>query len=497
MKIISNGRRNKRMENDDMNPKNFGKNSFADLENADNHPSKDIKSSLGTEFKNKKIIVCITASVACYKSIDLIRLLMRHGAEVFVVISKAVEKFITRDYYLWASGNKVISELSGELEHVRLADYFKSDLIIVYPSTANTIGKFAQGIDDTPVTSVLSIALGSGIPIIIAPAMHEAMYNNKIIIDNIKNLEKLNVKFIKPTLEEGKAKIASPEEVLYNSIDILETENQNNFIDKENDKNDKVLTDFIKQSVDTVLHIKSKDLNNFFKNKKILISLGSTVEYIDPIRVVSNTSSGKMGLSLVRSALSMGFQVTAIKGLTSVELDPTKLGDTSNLIIHEALTSDQMSKVVLKEISASKYDVVILAAAVSDFKPITCFNNKISSDSKILNLTLIPTDKIIDKIKKFCDSTFLVAFKADYDVNEKVLLQKSYKKLVKSNANLVVANDVGMINAFIGSDQNKISIVDKHKNYYTFPIQPKDLVADNIFRVVYLTLNKNMNIKPS
>ena len=143
------------------------------------HPSKDIKSTLGTELIDKKIVICVTASVACYKTIDLVRLLMRHGAEVFIVMSKTVEKFISKDYFVWASGNKVISALSGNLEHIVLADYGKSDLVIVYPATANTIGKFANGIDDTPPTSVLSVALGSKIPIIIAPAMHQSMYENE------------------------------------------------------------------------------------------------------------------------------------------------------------------------------------------------------------------------------------------------------------------------------------------------------------------------------
>ncbi len=173
-----------------MNTDNYNEDDHDDKIDHIHHPSKDIKSTLGTELLNKKIVICVTASVACYKSIDLIRLLIRHGAEVFVVMSKTVEKFISKDYFVWASGNKVISNLSGSLEHIVLADYGKSDLIIVYPSTANTIGKFANGIDDTPPTSILSVALGSKIPIVIAPAMHESMYENDIIKENIAKLEK-------------------------------------------------------------------------------------------------------------------------------------------------------------------------------------------------------------------------------------------------------------------------------------------------------------------
>ena len=187
----------------------------------DLHPSKDIKCTLGNELVGKRVVICVTASVACYKAIDLIRIMMRHGAEVFVVISKAVEKFINREYFLWASGNPVISELSGDLEHVRIANYQTSDLIIVYPCTANTIGKFANGIDDTPVTSVLSIALGAGVPIIIAPAMHDAMYQNMIIKQNIQYLENIGIVFMNPILEEDKAKVATVESVFLRSVDLV------------------------------------------------------------------------------------------------------------------------------------------------------------------------------------------------------------------------------------------------------------------------------------
>src|ERR671928_1425345 len=143
------------------------------------HPSKDIIGLEDNDLAGKKIVLCITGSIAAYKAIDLARLLMRHGADVYSVMSKKVAPtLLTPDMMKWATGNCVVTKLTGDLEHISLADYNKSDLILVYPCTANTIGKMANGIDDTPVTSVLSVALGSKIPVIIAPAMHEAMYEN-------------------------------------------------------------------------------------------------------------------------------------------------------------------------------------------------------------------------------------------------------------------------------------------------------------------------------
>src|ERR671925_1964524 len=177
---------------------------------------KDIYCALSTDLLGKKIVMCITGSVAAYKAIDLTRLLIRHGAEVFPVMSEASAvsgRVITKDIMQWASGNNVVTKLTANLEHIFLADYNMSNLVLVYPCTANTIGKMANGIDDTPVTSVLAVASGSKIPIMIAPAMHEAMYENEFIQQNVQKLKKSGVQIISPLISENKAKLAEPEEV--------------------------------------------------------------------------------------------------------------------------------------------------------------------------------------------------------------------------------------------------------------------------------------------
>ena len=130
------------------------------------HPSLDIVSSHGVELSGKRIVLCVAGSVAAYKAIELARLLMRHGADVTCVTSNAATKLIQPDYFKWATGNEVITKLTGDLEHIRLADYNKSDLLIVYPATANTLGKLANGIDDTPISTVLTVGFGSKIPIL-------------------------------------------------------------------------------------------------------------------------------------------------------------------------------------------------------------------------------------------------------------------------------------------------------------------------------------------
>lgn len=221
------------------------------------HPSLDIVGSDGTELAGKKIVLCISGSVAAYKSIELARLLMRHGGDVTCVASKAATDLIQPSYFKWATGNPVITKLTGDLEHIKVADYRQSDLIVVYPCTANTLGKLANGIDDTPISTVLSVGLGSKIPIIIALAMHQAMYENPAVVSNIEFL-KNKVAFISPKFIEGKAKAAEPEEIL-----------------------DVILQRFGASPV--------------LKGKKVLITAGPTIEYIDPVRVITNQSSGKTG----------------------------------------------------------------------------------------------------------------------------------------------------------------------------------------------------------
>jgi len=406
------------------------------------HPSKDIAGSDGTELASRKIVLCITGSVAAYRAIDLARLLMRRGAEVHAVMTESTAaNLLHPEMMKWATGNDVVTELTGDLEHVMLADYGMSDLIIVYPCTANTLGKMAAGIDDTPVTSVLSVALGSKIPIIIAPAMHEAMYENKFIQQNVDRL-RMHVTFIEPSIEEGKAKVAEPEQVVGASIAILS--------------------------------------KGALSGKRVLVTAGSTVEHIDPIRVITNTSSGKMGIAIAQEAEKMGAHVTLIYGHGSEQVNGKAL---------RVSTSEEMNKVVVSELSSKKYDIAIMAAAVADFMPAKRSEKKIDTRAGRIDLPLVATRKIIDEVKKKSKDTFLVAFKADYDVADSALVEKAYKKLQESRADVVVANDLGRKGSEAGSDRNQVFIVDKKKNVIHVPLESKSVVAKKLLEMVAKSVN--------
>ena len=381
------------------------------------HPSLDIVSSYGFELSGKKIVLCVAGSVAAYKAIELARLLMRHGADVTCVTSEAVTKLVRPDYFKWATGNKVITKLTGELEHIKLADYKQSNLIIVYPATANTLGKLANGIDDTPISTILTVGFGADIPILICLAMHASMYNNVAVKKNIDFL-KNKIKFLTPNIVEGKAKAIEPEDVL-----------------------EYVLRKF--------------GFSSILKNKKVLMTAGPTIEYIDPIRVITNQSSGKTGVLLASELISSGAKVTFIYG-PGMERPP------NGAKIINVSTSKEMLDAVKKEMS-KKFDIVIMAAAISDYTPENTNKNKIKSNKNKMRISLKKVPKIINQIKKYQENVFLVGFKAETNISKNELITLSKKKIKESKIDLMVANDIGSTRYKRNPENNEVLIIDSDK----------------------------------
>jgi phosphopantothenoylcysteine decarboxylase/phosphopantothenate--cysteine ligase len=382
-----------------------------------NHPSLDIVGSYGVELSEKKIVLCVAGSVAAYKAIELARLLMRHGADVTCVTSDAVTKLVQPDYFKWATGNEVITKLTGELEHIRLADYNQSDLIIVYPATANTLGKLANGIDDTPISTVLTVGFGSKIPILMCLAMHASMYDNAAVKKNVDFL-KNKIEFLTPHMIEGKAKASEPEDVL-----------------------EYVLRKF--------------GFSSILKNKKVLMTAGPTIEYIDPIRIITNQSSGKTGVLLASELISSGAKVTLVYG-PGIEKPP------KGAKIIKISTSKEMFNVVKKEMN-KEFDIVIMAAAVSDYTPENISKNKIKSIKNKIKISLKKTPKIIDQIKKYQKNVFLVGFKAETNLSKKELITLAKKKMNESAADMIVANDIGSIRYRKNPESNEVLIINSHK----------------------------------
>lgn len=406
------------------------------------HPSKDIVGTKGSELKGKRIVLCITGSVAAVQCSEIARELMRHGAEVFAVMSQMAQKIIHPYLMEWATGNPVVTELTGKIEHVALVGEYpnKADMILVAPATANTVSKIACGIDDTPVTSVVSAAFGLDIPIMIVPAMHESMYRHPIVTDNIKKLQALGVEFIEPRIEEGKAKIAATEEI-----------------------------------VEAVIRkLRARDMAGL----RVLVTAGPTIEYIDPIRVVTNKSSGKMGIAVAEEAQRRGAQVTLIYGQGAVFPPPS-------IRVLSAETTKQMYDTVSSELKSTHYDVFIATAAAADFAPDRVFDSKVNSHrTPKVELQLKTTPKIIDDAKKNSPEIFLVAFKAEYKLSDNELVESAYRRLKTSHADLIVANDVGREGVGFQADTNEVFIIDKDKKVIHIPLTSKQEIARKLLDVV-------------
>src|SRR5690242_1972882 len=308
---------------------------------------------------------------------------MRHGADIYAVTSPSTEKMIGADLLEWATGNAVVTHLTGKLEHIVLGGKSEghADMILIAPATANTIGKLASGIDDTPVTTVAATAIGSRIPVMIAPAMHEPLYDHPIAQENISRLKKIGVEFIEPEVSEGKAKIASTEKIVHSVIARFSTG-------------------------------QTRDL----ERRRVLVTAGPTVEHIDPVRIVTNRSSGKMGVAIAEEVASRGADTTLILG-------PGTVSPPSGIKTIRVESTSQLLEAVLGELNKAAPDMVFAAGAPTDYKPVTVSPKKIKTREKPrISLELQATPKILTEIRRASPKTFLVAFKTEHDVSNEELI---------------------------------------------------------------------------
>jgi phosphopantothenoylcysteine decarboxylase/phosphopantothenate--cysteine ligase len=403
------------------------------------HPSRDIIGSISGDLAGRRIVLCITGSVAAVRAAEIARLLMRHGAEVFAVMSAASRQIIHPDLMHWATGNPTVTEIGGGIEHVALAGNVRgrADLVLVAPATANTIGKIAAGIDDTPVTTTVTTALGQGIPLIIVPAMHEPMYRHPFVAENIARLRQSGITLLMPRLEEGKAKIADNHEILAAVRSCLAAERP-------------------------------------LAGKKLLITSGRTVEYLDPIRVITNNSSGKMGAALAAAALAAGAEVTVISGKAAVPLPAAAR-------VLSVETAAEMQAAVQQELKTQRYDALIAAAAVGDWRARKRAERKVSTHTRsMLNLELEPTPKIIDQVKETAPGIFLVAFRAQAGLSREELIADAHARLRKAGADLIAVNDVSRSGAGFETDTNELFLVDGQKNVEHIELTSKDAAAGRI-----------------
>lgn len=383
-------------------------------------------------LNGKNVLVGVTGGIACYKACDLVSRLKKLGASVDVIMTENATKFVSPLTFETLSARPVTTdtfsrECPWEVEHIALAK--KADLVVIAPATANIIAKLAHGIADDMLSTT---CLAATAPMIICPAMNTAMLHAPITVENIAKLKARGVEFVDSACgilacgDVGDGRLAEIDEIV-NAI------------------------------------TKSFTVKRDLEGKSVLVTVGGTEESIDPVRVITNHSSGKMGVALVQEAIKRGAKVTAVIGRVSVVI-PT------DAEIIKVRTTDEMATETIRR---ADYDYIIMAAAPSDYTVINAGMSKIKADK--LNLELIKNIDIsaeVGKIKK----GKMVIFSAETDN----LIENAVKKLEKKNADLVVANDVTREGAGFNTDTNIVTIISRSGILKESDKLPKSKVAELI-----------------
>ncbi|WP_290596733.1 MULTISPECIES: bifunctional phosphopantothenoylcysteine decarboxylase/phosphopantothenate--cysteine ligase CoaBC [unclassified Archaeoglobus] len=368
-----------------------------------------IKGKKSRKLEGKRVVLGVTGSIAAVESVKLARELVRRGADVVAVMSKAARKIIHPYALEFATGRKTITEITGNIEHVNyLGIDGDADLYLIAPATANTISKIAQGIDDTPVTTFATTALGSGKPIIIVPAMHESMMKNKAVLENIQKLVNMGIEIVQPRIEEGKAKFPDLETIC--------------------------------------LHVERELYSKELKGKKVIVTSGPTYEQLDPIRFISNKSSGKMGKEIALEMWRRGAEVTLITS-KSTNLRLPMFREIRVWSVKDML------KAVLYEIEKG-CDIFVSSAAASDF--IVDMEAKKIKTTPSIELKLREAPKIIKEVRKIYKG-HIIGFKAETGVTDGELLKIAGEKLEEDALNMVVANDV--LEKGMGTEDTRVLIL--------------------------------------
>ena len=397
------------------------------------------------KLNNKKVLLIICGGIAAYKSLELIRILRKNNNKIKTVLTKSGKEFVTPLSITSLSNEKVYTDIfdyknESEIDHISLSRW--ADVILIAPATANTISKISNGLADDLASTLV---LASNKKIFIAPAMNVRMWEHKTNKENIKRLNEFGYRFIGPEIgdmacgEYGEGKMSEPEKI-FDSLD-----------------------KYFKNIGDN-------------KRKKVLVTAGPTRENIDPVRFISNYSSGKQGYEIARAFSENGFETTLITG-------PTNLKIPENVRCIEVISGDQMLNETIKNLPV---DIAVFTAAVSDFKIKSYSDNKIKKTEN-LELSLEKNIDILSYISKHNSlrPKIVIGFSAetnDLEIN-------SLKKLNSKNCDWIVANDVSKKDIGFNADDNEVSIFYKNKSSEKISKMNKSLIANELVKRVSQEFN--------
>ena len=346
----------------------------------------------------------VSGSIAAVKTVELAHELRRAGADVRAVMTSSARGILHPWSLEFATERDVVTEITGAVEHVELCGYDGwADVLLLAPTTANTLGKIANAVDDTPVTTCATTALGAGVPVVAAPAMHEPMYDHPGVLEAIETLEEWGVEFVAPRLEEGKAKIATEEAIV----------------------------------VETARAVGDRPL----AGRRIVVTSGATSERIDPIRVLSNRASGRTGRAVAKACYVDGADVTLLHDGPDVPYADVRSVESAIEMTDAAVAA------------AEDADALVSAAAISDYT-VDPAAEKIRSGQQF-TLKLEPTPKLIDTVRESFPELPIVGFKAETSGDDDAMIAASRETLERVGLAFVVANDASVM----GEDHTRVLVV--------------------------------------
>lgn len=390
---------------------------------------------------SKCVVIGVTGGIAVYKALDVISALRKKDIEVHVIMTESASKFVNPLTFKSISQNMVVTDMfaepkAWEIQHISLAQ--KADLMLIAPATANVIGKISNGIADDMLSTTV---MATKAKVLIAPAMNTNMYQNPIVQNNISKLKDFGYKFIEPASgrlacgDIGIGKLADVNTIVERVIEELE--------DKEQD----------------------------LLGKKVLVSAGPTIAPIDPVRYITNRSTGKMGYAIAKEARDRGAEVILVSG-------PTNLEPPKNVKIINIKTNEEMKKEILQNFKWA--DIVIKSAAVADYKPKEYSKEKIKKGEGDLNICLTRDNDILKFLGEIKTHQVLVGFAAESDN----VLENAERKLKNKNLDFIVANDITSSDTGFGSEDNKVVILSKNNEKLELEKMSKKKVASNIFDMI-------------
>lgn len=403
-------------------------------------------------LNGKVIVLGVTGGIAAYKAATLCSRLVQRGADVHVIMTESAKQFIPELTLQTLTKNPVYSDTFDErdpsvVSHIHLADL--ADLVLIAPATANVIGKMANGLADDMLTTTL---LATTAPVMISPAMNVHMYTHPAVMANMETLVSRGVSMIEPGEGllacgyVGKGRMEEPDTI----VDVVE----------------RFFRDRGAQSVASNKD-KASSSTGILHGKKVVVTAGGTIERIDPVRYITNDSSGKMGFAIAKAAKQLGADVHLIAAHTD-EAPP------EGIKVERVESAQDMYDAVQRVFEHS--DIVVKAAAVADYRPAEIATSKIKKRGETMTLDLVKTTDILESLGRQKTSQFLIGFAAETDTVE----QFAREKLKRKNCDLIVANDVTQAGAGFGTDTNSVHIFDAEGLVLQLPVMSKEEVAQRL-----------------